>query len=179
VNNSPAPEMKIQAFLTHGCSRQHEWPEWRARRRVKEQLKKRGSFEFHKTSFSYIDSANGTEHTVAVPEQGGKGAVSQDPLPPGSVYTAAADSEAEVALFRLEVSLTQEEWDLVGDRFLQSPAENGLGESGLNPPANRDAFIGKPARTTERGNSKSEWCGVRLVPGGGVEPPRGVNLGGF
>jgi ATP-dependent Lon protease len=52
-----------------------------ARRRVKEQLKKRGSFEFYKTSFSYIDGADGTERTVAVPEQGGKGMISQDPLP--------------------------------------------------------------------------------------------------
>ena len=28
-----------------------------SRRRVKEQLKKRGSFEFYKTSFSYFDTA--------------------------------------------------------------------------------------------------------------------------
>jgi ATP-dependent Lon protease len=54
-----------------------------ARRRVKEQLKKRGSFEFFKTSFSYIDAMDGVERTVAVPEQGGKGVISQDPLPPG------------------------------------------------------------------------------------------------
>ena len=30
-----------------------------SRRRVKEQLKKRGSFEFYKTSFSYIDVEDG------------------------------------------------------------------------------------------------------------------------
>jgi ATP-dependent Lon protease len=96
-----------------------------SRRRVKEQLKKRGSFEFYKTSFSYIESTNGTEHTVAVPEQGGKGAISQDPLPPGSVYTAAADSEAKVALFRLEVSLTP------GTGKIRTPTglEKGLKES--------------------------------------------------
>lgn len=96
-----------------------------SRRRVKEQLKKRGSFEFYKTSFSYIDSATGTEHTVAVPEQGGKGAISQDPLPPGSVYTAAADSEAKVALFRLEVCLTP------GTGKIRTPTglEKGLKES--------------------------------------------------
>jgi len=96
-----------------------------SRRRVKEQLKKRGSFEFYKTSFSYIDSATGTEHTVAVPEQGGKGAISQDPLPPGSVYTAVADSEAKVALFRLEVSLTP------GTGKIRTPTglEKGLKES--------------------------------------------------
>lgn len=76
------------------------------RRRVKEQLKKRGSFEFYKTSFTYIDMEDDTEHSVIVPEQGGAGIISQDPLPPGTVYTAAADAEAKVALFRLEVAMT-------------------------------------------------------------------------
>jgi len=76
------------------------------RRRVKEQLKKRGSFEFYKTSFSYIDIADEIEHAIGVPEQGGAGVISPDPLPPGTVYTATVDSEAKVALFRLEITLT-------------------------------------------------------------------------
>jgi ATP-dependent Lon protease len=76
------------------------------RRRVKEQLKKRGSFEFYKTSFSYINHETGIENTVGVPEQGGAGAISQDPLPPGTIYTAAANEEAKVGLFRLEVTTT-------------------------------------------------------------------------
>jgi len=76
------------------------------RRRVKEQLKKRGSFEFYKTSFSYIDLDTNVEKTVGVPEQGGAGVISQDPLPPGTVYTAAADAEGKVGLFRLEVTVT-------------------------------------------------------------------------
>lgn len=50
---------------------------------VKEQLKNRGLFEFYRTSFSYIDRETSREVTVAVPEQGGRGAISQDPLPPG------------------------------------------------------------------------------------------------
>jgi ATP-dependent Lon protease len=96
-----------------------------SRRRVKEQLKKRGSFEFYKTSFSYIDSEDGTERTVAVPEQGGKGALSQDPLPPGSVYTVAADNDGKVSLFRLEVSIT------AGTGKVRTPSglEKGLKES--------------------------------------------------
>jgi ATP-dependent Lon protease len=95
------------------------------RRRVKEQLKKRGSFEFYKTSFSYIDQEEGTERTVGVPEQGGAGIISQDPLPPGSVYTGAADAEAKVGLFRLEVSLT------AGTGKVRTPTglEKGLKES--------------------------------------------------
>jgi ATP-dependent Lon protease len=76
------------------------------RRRVKEQLKKRGSFEFYRTSFSYIDEEDGVERTVGVPEQGGAGAIPADPQPPGIVYTVAADTESHVGLFRLEVTLT-------------------------------------------------------------------------
>jgi ATP-dependent Lon protease len=95
------------------------------RRRVKEQLKKRGSFEFYKTSFSYIDRESGVERTVGVPEQGGAGAISQDPLAPGTIYTAAVDEEAKVGLFRLEVTVTP------GTGKLRTPAglDRGLKES--------------------------------------------------
>jgi ATP-dependent Lon protease len=75
-----------------------------ARRRVKEQLKKRGAFEFYRTSFSYIDEADGREVTVGVPEQGGQGAISQDALAPGTAYTASVDSESRVSILRLEVT---------------------------------------------------------------------------
>ena len=56
------------------------------RRRVKEQLKKMGSFEYYQTSFSYIDNETGEERFVGVPEQGGRNMISTDPLAPGSVY---------------------------------------------------------------------------------------------
>ena len=49
------------------------------RRRVKEQLKKMGSFEYHQTSFSYIDNDTREEHYVGVPEQGGRDMIS--PIP--------------------------------------------------------------------------------------------------
>ena len=73
------------------------------RRRVKEQLKKMGSFEFHQTSFSYIDNDTREERFVGVPEQGGGEAVSTDPLAPGSVYSASVDDHGKVGLYRLEV----------------------------------------------------------------------------
>lgn len=76
------------------------------RRRVKEQLKKRGSFEFYRTSFSYIDQETGIERTVGVPEQGGVGAIPADPQAPGVVYAVSADTEGRVGLFRLEVIIT-------------------------------------------------------------------------
>lgn len=73
------------------------------RRRVKEQLKKLGSFEFFQTSFSYIEKDTGEEHYVGVPEEGGRNVISSDPLEPGSVYAGSVDDQGKVALCRLEV----------------------------------------------------------------------------
>lgn len=73
------------------------------RRRVKEQLKKLGSFEFYQTSFSYIDNETREERFVGVPEEGGRNLIAADPLPPGSVYTASVDDQGKVGLYRLEV----------------------------------------------------------------------------
>src|SRR3954469_18160694 len=73
------------------------------RRRVKEQLKKMGSFEYHQTSFSYIENEGREERFVGVPEQGGRDMISTDPLAPGSVYAAAVDDQGKVGLYRLEV----------------------------------------------------------------------------
>jgi ATP-dependent Lon protease len=73
------------------------------RRRVKEQLKKMGSFEFHQTSFSHIDNETREEKFIGVPEQGGTEMISLDPLAPGSVYTSSVDDRAKVGLYRLEV----------------------------------------------------------------------------
>ncbi|MEK6799669.1 MAG: protease Lon-related BREX system protein BrxL [Planctomycetota bacterium] len=73
------------------------------RRRVKEQLKKLGSFEYHQTSFSYTDNETREERFVGVPEQGGRDMISSDPLAPGSVYTASVDDQGRVGLYRLEV----------------------------------------------------------------------------
>jgi len=77
-----------------------------ARRRIKEQLKKRHFTEFHKTSFSYIDQETNHEIVVPVPEQSGTGAISQDPLPAGAVYAVAIDSTANVGLYRLEATVS-------------------------------------------------------------------------
>lgn len=77
------------------------------RRRVKEQLKKMGSFEYYKTSFSYIDNETREERFVGVPEEGGRDLIATDPLAPGSVYTASVDSQGKVGLYRLEVGCSQ------------------------------------------------------------------------
>jgi ATP-dependent Lon protease len=73
------------------------------RRRVKEQLKKMGSFEFFQTSFSYIDKDSGEERFVGLPEEGTRNVISSDPLEPGSVYAASVDDQGKVGLNRLEV----------------------------------------------------------------------------
>jgi len=76
------------------------------RRRVKEQLKKMGSFEYHDTSFSYQDNETGEEHFVGVPEQGGQNLISADALPPGTVYAANVGGDGTVGLYRIELSIS-------------------------------------------------------------------------
>jgi len=75
------------------------------RRRVKEQLKKMGAFEYYQTSFSYTIEATGEERFVGVPEQGGRDLISLDPLSPGSAYASGVDAEGTVGVFRIEVSV--------------------------------------------------------------------------
>jgi ATP-dependent Lon protease len=76
------------------------------RRRVKEQLKKMGSFEYHQTSFSYRDHETAEERYVGVPEEGGHALISTDPLDPGSVYAASVNDTGKVGLYRIEVGIS-------------------------------------------------------------------------
>lgn len=76
------------------------------RRRVKEQLKKMGAFEYYQTSFSYTVDDTGLERFVGVPEQGGRDLISLDPLAPGSAYTAGVTGDGTVGMFRIEVSVS-------------------------------------------------------------------------
>jgi ATP-dependent Lon protease len=76
------------------------------RRRVKEQLKKMGSFEYHQTSFSYRDHETAGERYVGLPEEGGRALISTDPLSPGSVYAASVNDAGKVGLYRVEVGVS-------------------------------------------------------------------------
>ncbi|MFB1502495.1 protease Lon-related BREX system protein BrxL, partial [Thiocapsa sp. C2-2m] len=76
------------------------------RRRVKEQLKKMGSFEYYQTSFSYLVNDTGEEKFVGVAEQGGRDLISADPLPPGTLYTASVSGDGTVGLYRVEITLS-------------------------------------------------------------------------
>lgn len=98
----------IKLIYPHGEASRDELAELvelalEGRRRVKEQLKKLGSFEYHQTSFSYIDNETREERFVGVPEQGGRDMISSDPLAPGSVYAASVDDQGKVGLYRIEV----------------------------------------------------------------------------
>jgi ATP-dependent Lon protease len=73
------------------------------RRRVKEQLKKMGAFEYHQTSFSYRDNDTTEDRYVGVPEEGSRELISTDPLAPGSVYAASVNPLGKVGLYRIEV----------------------------------------------------------------------------
>ncbi|MCI0601818.1 protease Lon-related BREX system protein BrxL [bacterium] len=95
------------------------------RRRVKEQLKKMGSFEFFNTSFSYIEKETGEERYVGVPEEGGRNLISADPLAPGSLYTASVDDQGKVGLFRLEVGCSSG----TGKLSLSGAIDPGMRES--------------------------------------------------
>ena len=101
----------MKVLFPHGEVTQEELAEilglaLEGRRRVKEQLKKMGSFEYYQTSFSYTLLDTGEERFVGVPEQGGRDLISADPLSPGSVYTAGVTSDGTVGLYRLEVSVS-------------------------------------------------------------------------
>ena len=76
------------------------------RRRVKEQLKKIGAFEYHQTSFSYCDRETTEERYVGVPEEGGRALISTDPLAPGCLYAASVNAEGKVGLYRIEVGVS-------------------------------------------------------------------------
>lgn len=76
------------------------------RRRVKEQLKKMGSFEYHQTAFSYALNETGEERSVGVPEQGGRDLISAESSAPGTVFAAGLGSDGTVGLFRIETSIS-------------------------------------------------------------------------
>ncbi|WP_306222340.1 protease Lon-related BREX system protein BrxL [Bosea beijingensis] len=107
VNKTVSGLMKI--IHPHGAATKEEIAElldfaMEGRRRVKEQLKKMGSFEYYQVSFSYTDRESGEERFVGVPEQGGRNMFSSDPLAPGSVYSAGVAADGTVGMYRIEVS---------------------------------------------------------------------------
>ena len=110
------------------------------RRRVKEQLKKMGSFEYSQTSFSYSDNNSGEEHFVGVPEQGGQDLIAAEPMAPGSVYTASVTGDGTVGLYRLEVSIAAGNGKLKPAGGISGPMKESIQRAFAYLQANKSAF---------------------------------------
>ena len=76
------------------------------RRRVKEQLKKMGSFEYYHTSFSYTVHRNRRGTFRRRPGAGRAQYDLRGPLAPGSIYTATVAPDGTVGMYRVEVSVS-------------------------------------------------------------------------
>jgi ATP-dependent Lon protease len=120
------------------------------RRRVKEQLKKMGAFEYHHTSFSYLVNETGEERFVGVPEQGGRDLISSDPLPPGTVYAAAVSGDGTVGLYRVEVTLSSGTGKLKLAGGVSGAMKESIGRAFSYMQANKTSFgVGREVDTSD------------------------------
>ncbi|HRS17564.1 MAG TPA: protease Lon-related BREX system protein BrxL [Thermoanaerobaculaceae bacterium] len=120
------------------------------RRRVKEQLKKMGSFEYYQTSFSYLVNETGEERFVGVPEQGGRDLISSNPLPPGTVYTASVSGDGTVGLYRVEVSLSAGTGKLKPAGGISGDMKESISRAFSYLLANKNAFgVGREVDTSD------------------------------
>ena len=110
------------------------------RRRVKEQLKKMGSFEYYETSFSYHDNETGEERFVGVPEQGGSDLISAEPLPPGTIYAASVSGDGTVGLYRIEVSISSGTGKLKAAGGLSGSIKESINRAFSHLKSQKDAF---------------------------------------
>lgn len=120
----------VKILYPHGDLTREEMQEllelaMEGRRRVKEQLKKINAFEYHHTSFSYLDNDTRDERFVGVPEDGGRHLLSTDPLAPGSVYAASVDGNGKAGLYRIEVGCSPG----TGKLKIMGGIEGGMRES--------------------------------------------------
>jgi len=75
------------------------------RRRVKEQQKRIGSAEFRNTHFSYRIGEEGVETFVTTPEIHSENTITEDPLPPGQIWTINAGGQEESnGLYKIEIN---------------------------------------------------------------------------
>jgi ATP-dependent Lon protease len=120
------------------------------RRRVKEQLKKMGSFEYYQTSFSYQISETGEEKFVGVPEQGGKGLISPDPLAPGTIYTASVSGDGTVGMYRLEITISSGTGKLKSAGGISGSMKESINRAFSYLLANKNTFgVGREVDTSD------------------------------
>lgn len=78
------------------------------RRRVKEQQKRIGSAEFRNTHFSYRIGEEGIETFVSTPELHSENTITEDPQPPGQVWTLNLGGlDDNCGLYKIEVNINQ------------------------------------------------------------------------
>lgn len=78
------------------------------RRRVKEQQKRIGSAEFRNTHFSYRIGEDGIETFISTPELHSKNTITEDPQPPGQVWTInLGGMDDHAGLYKIEVNANQ------------------------------------------------------------------------
>lgn len=97
------------------------------RRRVKEQQKRIGSAEFRNTHFSYRIGENGVETFVTTPEIHSENTISDDPMPPGQVWTMnmGGTQEETTGLYKIEINSGPGS----GVKILNKPAPSAFQES--------------------------------------------------
>ena len=120
------------------------------RRRVKEQLKKMGSFEYYQTSFSYQISETGEEKFVGVPEQGGKDLISPNPLAPGTIYSASVSGDGTVGMYRIEISVSSGTGKLKPAGGISGAMKESINRAFSYLLANKNAFgVGRDVDTSD------------------------------
>lgn len=75
----------------------------KARRRVKEQLKKLGGMEFYDVHFSYIDKDSLEETFVTIREQSSGKLIENEPLPAGHLYAISRGDQDMIGLYKVEL----------------------------------------------------------------------------
>lgn len=119
----PNPEMPVSDELL-------EWAvkiSLEYRRRVKEQQKRVGSAEFRNTHFSYRIGVDGVETFVTTPEIHSENTISEDPMPPGQIWTMnmGGNQEDTTGLYKLEINSGPG----YGVKILNKPAPPAFQES--------------------------------------------------
>jgi ATP-dependent Lon protease len=110
------------------------------RRRVKEQLKKMGSFEYHQTTFSYSLNETGEERVVGVPEQGGRDLISSEASAPGTVYAAGLGADGVVGLLRIETSVSSGTGKVKSAGGISGPTRESIARASSYLQANKTAL---------------------------------------
>ena len=97
------------------------------RRRVKEQQKRVGSAEFRNTHFSYRIGEGGVETFVTTPEIHSENTISEDPMPPGQVWTLnmGGGQDESTGLYKIEINAGPGS----GVKILNKPAPPAFQES--------------------------------------------------